>query len=58
MPCECTKDFIKGKINEIEEKMINLSDLKERLEKLLKPKKYGIAKKSICPIITESQKSS
>ncbi len=57
VPCECTKDLIRGKINEIEEKITNLLDLKGRLENLLKLKKHRVATKSICPIITESQKS-
>jgi DNA-binding transcriptional MerR regulator len=56
VPCECTKDFIRGKINEIEEKVASVTDLKERLEKLLRLKKHRIPTKSICPIITESEK--
>jgi DNA-binding transcriptional MerR regulator len=56
VPCECTKDFLRRKVNEIEEKIANLTDLKERLEGLLKLKIYKIAAKSICPIITESKK--
>ncbi len=55
VPCECTRDFIKNKISEIDEKVASLTDLKERLEKLLKLKKFSVATKAICPIITESQ---
>ncbi len=57
-PCECTRDFIRNKISEIEEKIISLTELKERLARLLKIKKYKVAIKSICPIITESEKTS
>jgi DNA-binding transcriptional MerR regulator len=57
-PCECTREFIRNKIIEIEEKITNLSELKTRLAKLLKIKKYKVATKSICPIITESEKTS
>jgi len=56
VPCECTREFIRDKIIEIGEKIVSLTDLKERLEKLLQIKKYEVATKSICPIITESEK--
>lgn len=58
VPCECTKKFIKNKISEIEDKIASLTELKERLTELLKIKKYRVAIKSICPIITESEKNS
>lgn len=58
IPCECTKEFIRNKISEIEDKITNLTELKKRLAELLKIKKYKVAIKSICPIITESEKTS
>ncbi|MDA8215429.1 MAG: heavy metal-responsive transcriptional regulator [Nitrospiraceae bacterium] len=58
MPCECTKEFIRNKISEIEGKITSLTELKIRLTELLKIKKYKVAIKSICPIITESEKTS
>ena len=57
-PCECTREFIRNKIVEIEDKIANLTELKIRLTELLKIKKYKVAAKSICPIITESEKTS
>lgn len=57
-PCKCTRDFIRKKISEIEDKVTSLTELKIRLTELLKIKKYKIAIKSICPIITESEKTS
>ncbi len=55
VPCECTRDFIRNKIVEIDTKITSLADLKKRLGKLLTLRKQAIATKSICPIITESQ---
>lgn len=55
MPCECTKEFIRNKIMEIDEKVAALAELRERLTALLESKKYKISK-SICPIITEAEK--
>jgi len=57
VPCECTKEFIRNKIIEIEGKIANLTELKERLARLLKLKKHKPIPESICPII-ESEKTS
>ena len=57
VPCECTKEFIRNKITEIDEKITNLTELKGKLTGLLKLKRYKVAE-SICPIITESEKTS
>ncbi len=54
VPCECTKGFIKNKLLEIDEKIYNLTELKTKLTKLLRLKKYRVAE-SICPIITEAE---
>jgi DNA-binding transcriptional MerR regulator len=54
VPCECTKEFIRNKISEIEDKITSLSELKIRLTKLLKIRKYKVAIKSICPIIEKT----
>ncbi len=54
MPCECTKEFIRNKISEIEDKITSLTELKIRLTELLKIKKYKVAIKSICPIIEKA----
>jgi len=54
MPCECTKEFIRNKISEIEDKITSLTELKIRLTELLKIKKYKVAIKSICPIIEKT----
>jgi DNA-binding transcriptional MerR regulator len=57
VPCECTKDFIRAKIDEIEGKIAGLTDLRGRLQRLLRLKKRKTAAKSVCPIITESEKN-
>ncbi|MCL5061777.1 MAG: MerR family transcriptional regulator [Nitrospirae bacterium] len=54
VPCECTRDFIRNKISEIEDKITSLTELKVRLIELLKIKKYKVAIKSICPIIEKA----
>jgi len=55
IPCECTRAIIRKKIEEIDEKITNLSDLKVRLINLLKLKKHGIPTgSSICPIIEKA----
>ena len=51
VPCGCTKDFVRKKLIEIDEKITNLAELKVRLTRLLKPKKHKPATRSICPII-------
>lgn len=51
VPCGCTKDFVRKKLIEIDEKITSLTELKVRLARLLKPKKHKPATRSICPII-------
>jgi len=51
IPCECTKAIIRSKINDIDENISNLTELKTRLTNLLKLKRHNIPIKSICPII-------
>lgn len=55
-PCECTKEFIRKKVTEIDEKITNLTGLKEKLTKLLRLKEHRVLSKSICPIITGTEK--
>ncbi|MBT9538147.1 MAG: heavy metal-responsive transcriptional regulator [Nitrospirae bacterium] len=57
VPCECTKNFIKNKVKDIEEKITTLAELKTKLSELLKLKRYEGTAKSICPII-ETEKTS
>lgn len=57
IPCDCTKSFIKNKIEEIDERIASLAELRARLVDLLKIGKLKGVTSSICPIITESQKS-
>lgn len=58
VPCKCTREFIANKIIEIDEKIASLTELKIRLSGLLKIKIYKPTNQSICPIITESEKTS
>lgn len=51
IPCECTKAIIRKKIEEIDEKISALADLRMRLANLLKLNRRGISTGSICPII-------
>lgn len=51
MPCECTKEFIRSKISEIEEKVAGLEELKAKLDRLPKLREFKVSAKSICPII-------
>lgn len=55
IPCECTREFIKNKINETEEKIAALNELKAKLTKLLRLERDKTAT-SICPIITSDSK--
>ena len=57
IPCECTKELIRNKLMECDEKIASLTELKKRLADLLTLKKYKTTTESICPIITESKKS-
>jgi len=57
-PCECTKGFIRTKIIEIEDKITNLTELKEKLAELLRLKKHKAFRKSICPIIENTDHQS
>lgn len=55
-PCECTRDFFKNKILEIDDKIAALTALKEKLARLVKLKKTGRTSGVICPIIAEPEK--
>jgi DNA-binding transcriptional MerR regulator len=54
IPCECTRAIIRKKIEEIDEKISDLADLKTRLSSLLKLKRHYIPRGSICPIIEKA----
>lgn len=54
VPCECTKDIIRNKIKELEEKIIILSELKTKLTEILRTEKHKKGIESICPIIEGS----
>jgi MerR family transcriptional regulator, copper efflux regulator len=55
VPCECTRQFIKNKIRDTEEKIAALNNLNTKLRKLLRLERDKTAK-SICPIITGESK--
>lgn len=57
VPCDCTKDIIRNKIKELEEKIISLSELKTKLTEVLRTEKYKRGIDSICPIIEGSGKN-
>ena len=57
VPCECTRDIIRNKIKELEEKIISLSELKKKLTEILRTEKYKRGIDSICPIIEGSGKN-
>jgi DNA-binding transcriptional MerR regulator len=54
IPCECTRAIMKKKIEDIDEKISNLTELKTKLTNLLKLKQHGIPIGSICPIIEKA----
>ncbi len=53
-PCECTREFIRKKISEIDEKITSLTELKARLLGILRVKRYKPVSNSICPIIEKN----
>ncbi len=55
-PCERTQAFVGTKIKEIEEKIADLTSLKEKLRKILKAKRRKFVVDSICPLIEASEK--
>ena len=55
-PCERTQAFVGNKITEIEEKIGDLTSLKEKLQKILKAKRKKFMSDSICPLIEASEK--
>jgi hypothetical protein len=57
MPCDCTRSFIGNKITEIEHRIADLAELQSRFRRILKTKRRDVCK-SICPIITDSEKTS
>ena len=57
IPCECTKEFIRNKISEIEERVASLEELRAKLTGLLKLREFKVSTKSICPIIESEKKT-
>jgi len=57
VPCECTKEFIRNKISEIEEKVASLEELKAKLTGLLRLREFKVSTKSICPIIETEKRT-
>ncbi len=55
-PCERTQTFVSDKIREIEDKIADLTSLKEKLQKILKAKRQKFVPDSICPLIEASEK--
>ncbi|MDM7919268.1 MAG: MerR family DNA-binding protein [Methanosarcina sp.] len=54
-PCERTQTFITKRITEINQKISDLTSLKQKLEKLLNVKGLKVFPGSICPIIEASE---
>jgi len=54
IPCEYTRAIMKKKIEDIDEKISNLTELKTKLTNLLKLKQHGIPIGFICPIIEKA----
>lgn len=57
VPCDCTRSLIHNRISEIDHRIADLTELKTRLQRILKVERPGVFK-SICPIITESENNS
>jgi DNA-binding transcriptional MerR regulator len=53
IPCQCTKDYIRGRIRDCDEKIKALTELRARLEKIAESRQKR-SSKAICPIISES----
>ncbi len=56
VPCEHTKDFIKHKIKEIEEKIVALASLKKTLSGVLKTRFKKQSAAAFCPLIEGADK--
>ena len=54
-PCARTQAFISSKIADIEDRIAALTNLKERLQKMLKAKRRKMLPDSICPMIEASE---
>lgn len=57
VPCDCSRSLLRNRISEIGHKIAELTDLKARLQRILKVERPG-SFKSICPIITDAEKNS